>query len=54
MVAKTFAGLFIAMKFAGAAYLLYFAWRMATAPAFVETAPPPARAAGARFWVRCR
>ena len=32
VVAKTFAGVFLAIKFAGAAYLLFLAWRMATAP----------------------
>jgi threonine/homoserine/homoserine lactone efflux protein len=41
VIAKTFAGVFIAIKFAGAAYLLTLAWRMATAPAVVG-APPPA------------
>jgi threonine/homoserine/homoserine lactone efflux protein len=38
VIAKTFAGVFIAIKFAGAAYLLYLAWRMATAPAIVDAA----------------
>ncbi len=42
VIAKTFAGLFIAIKFAGAAYLLYLAWRMATVPAVVGAAPPAA------------
>ncbi len=42
VIAKTFAGVFVAIKFAGAAYLLYLAWRMATAPAAVETAPTEA------------
>jgi threonine/homoserine/homoserine lactone efflux protein len=42
VVARTFAGVFVAIKFAGAAYLLYLAWRMATAPAVVGLAPPPA------------
>jgi threonine/homoserine/homoserine lactone efflux protein len=42
VVAKTFAGVFVAVKFAGAAYLLFLAWRMATAPAVVEAAPPAA------------
>jgi len=42
VIAKTFAGVFVAVKFAGAAYLLYLAWRMATAPAFVDSAPAPA------------
>ena len=41
VVAKTFAGVFIAIKFAGAAYLLYLAWRMATAPTAVGAPPPP-------------
>ena len=39
VIAKTFAGIFVAIKFAGAAYLLVFAWRMATAPAVVGEAP---------------
>jgi threonine/homoserine/homoserine lactone efflux protein len=42
VIAKTFAGLFVAIKFAGVAYLLYLAWRMATAPAVVGEAPTPA------------
>jgi threonine/homoserine/homoserine lactone efflux protein len=46
VVAKAFAGVFIAVKFAGAAYLLYLAWRMATAPAAAEA---PA-AAASRGW----
>ena len=41
VVAKTFAGLFVAIKFAGAAYLLYLAWRMATAPAVAGAPPAP-------------
>ena len=42
VIAKTFAGVFVAIKFAGAAYLLYLAWRMATAPAVVDAAPTAA------------
>ena len=42
VIAKTFAGVFVAIKFAGAAYLLYLAWRMATAPAVLGAAPPAA------------
>jgi threonine/homoserine/homoserine lactone efflux protein len=42
VVAKTFAGVFLAIKFAGAAYLLYLAWRMATAPVAFGGAPPQA------------
>ena len=41
VVAKTFAGVFVAIKLAGAAYLIYLTWRMATAPAAVGAAPPP-------------
>jgi len=42
VVAETFAGVFVAIKFAGAAYLLYLAWKMATAPLALAYAPPPA------------
>ena len=35
-------GVFVAIKFAGAAYLLYLAWRMATAPAVIGAAPTEA------------
>src|ERR1700733_3221440 len=42
VIAKTFAGVFIAIKFAGAVYLLYLAWRMATAPAVIGAAPTEA------------
>jgi threonine/homoserine/homoserine lactone efflux protein len=42
VIAKTFAGVFVAIKFAGAAYLLYLAWRMATAPAAVDATPSAA------------
>jgi threonine/homoserine/homoserine lactone efflux protein len=42
VVAKTFAGVFLAIKFAGAAYLLYLAWKMATAPVALADTPPPA------------
>jgi len=41
VVARTFAAMFVLIKFAGAAYLLYLAWKMATAPAAVGLAPPP-------------
>jgi threonine/homoserine/homoserine lactone efflux protein len=42
VIAKTFVGVFVVIKFAGAGYLLYLAWRMATAPAVVGEAPAPA------------
>jgi threonine/homoserine/homoserine lactone efflux protein len=41
-LANAFAGAFTAIKYAGAAYLLYLAWRTATAPATRGEAPPPA------------
>ena len=41
VVAKAFAGVFVAIKFAGTAYLLYLAWRMATAPAVAGAPPAP-------------
>ena len=50
VIAKTFASVFIAIKFAGAAYLLVLAWRMATAPAVVEPAPTPAIRPPAARW----
>ena len=44
VLANAFAGLFVALKYAGAAYLLYVAWRMATAPVAVgEQAPAASR-----------
>jgi threonine/homoserine/homoserine lactone efflux protein len=45
VIAKTFAGVFVAIKFLGAAYLLYLAWRMATAPAIAGAAAPATEAA---------
>ena len=55
VLAKAFAGLFVALKYAGAAYLLYVAWRMATAPVATRARRrPPPRAAGGRFSARCR
>jgi threonine/homoserine/homoserine lactone efflux protein len=41
-IAKTFAGVFVASKFAGAAYLLYLAWKRATAPVALHVDPAPA------------
>src|ERR1700691_3281247 len=51
VIAKTFAGVFIAIKFAGAAYLLYLAWRMATAPAVIGAAPTEATLGNAKVMV---
>lgn len=42
VVSKTFAAVFVAIKLAGAAYLLYLAWKMATAPAVLADRRPPA------------
>jgi threonine/homoserine/homoserine lactone efflux protein len=46
VIAKTFAALFVAIKLAGVGYLLYLAWRMATAEAVLGAAP----AAASRGW----
>ena len=48
VVAHEFAGVFVALKFAGVAYLLYVAWGMARSSASLGAAAPPARAA--RGW----
>ena len=42
VVAKAFAGVFVAIKLAGAAYLLYLGWKMATAPVARAQSPPAA------------
>jgi threonine/homoserine/homoserine lactone efflux protein len=42
LIAKTFAWLFLVLKYAGAAYLLYLAWRMWNAPIAPVTAATPA------------
>jgi threonine/homoserine/homoserine lactone efflux protein len=43
LLAETFAALFTAIRYAGAAYLLYLAWRLWTAPAVPAADAPPAR-----------
>jgi threonine/homoserine/homoserine lactone efflux protein len=43
LLAETFAALFTAIRYAGAAYLLYLAWRLWTAPAVLAADAPPAR-----------
>jgi threonine/homoserine/homoserine lactone efflux protein len=40
-IAKTFVWLFLLLKYVGAAYLLYLAWRMWTAPVELEPAAAP-------------
>lgn len=42
-LAQTFAVLFIAVRYAGAAYLLYLAWKLWTAPAIASEAGEAAR-----------
>ena len=42
VVAHAFAGVFVVLKFAGAAYLLFIAYRMATAPVALGDAAPVA------------
>jgi threonine/homoserine/homoserine lactone efflux protein len=48
VLAHAFAGVFIALKFAGVAYLLYVAWGMLRASASLDGAPGSAKAA--RGW----
>jgi threonine/homoserine/homoserine lactone efflux protein len=52
VLAHTLSGAFVVIKFAGAAYLLYLAWRMWTAPADTETgeALPQRRGATGLFF----
>ena len=40
-IAKTFGLAFLVLKYAGAAYLAYLAWRMWTAPTHAKDAPAP-------------
>jgi threonine/homoserine/homoserine lactone efflux protein len=42
VLANAFAGLFAALRYLGAAYLLYVAWKMATSPAAMGEAAPAA------------
>lgn len=48
VIATTFEALFLAIKYAGCAYLLYMAWAIWTAP--VNAAEVAAAAAKVRFW----
>jgi threonine/homoserine/homoserine lactone efflux protein len=51
VVAQTFGAVFVALKYLGAAYLLFLAWRMWTAPADpAEDARPAGRRPGQRPW----
>lgn len=50
-IAKTFAFAFMVLKYAGAAYLAYLAWRMWTAPAHALDAPAPKAEHPARLFL---
>jgi len=52
VIAHEFAGLFLVLKFAGAAYLLFVAWGLARAPsAMAPGAAPPSVATGFRAFL---
>lgn len=46
LLAETFAALFAVVRYAGAAYLLFLAWKLWTAPAVPAAEAPPARPDG--------
>lgn len=50
-LAQSFHGLFVAIKYAGAAYLLYLAWRLWTAPPEAPAMPETARGEGFRLFL---
>jgi threonine/homoserine/homoserine lactone efflux protein len=51
VLAKAFAGVFAALKYAGAAYLLFVAWKMATAPVGIPEQPTSAARGGWRAFL---
>ena len=52
LLAEAFAALFTAVRYAGAAYLLYLAWKLWTAPAVpAADAPPPRPEKGWRLFL---
>jgi threonine/homoserine/homoserine lactone efflux protein len=51
VLAAGFATVFVAVRYAGAAYLLYLAWKLWTAPARPPSATPPAPEAGWRLFL---
>ena len=50
VLAHAFAGLFVAIKYVGAAYLLYLGWTMATAPGATGVAAPAASSGWRAFF----
>jgi threonine/homoserine/homoserine lactone efflux protein len=50
-VAQSFHGLFLAIKYAGAAYLLYLAWRLWTAPVAAHALPAEVAARPLRLFL---
>lgn len=50
VLTQGFHGLFVAIKYAGCAYLLYLAWKLWTAPAEAPRQPPSARGEGLRLF----
>ena len=51
MVVALFQPVFVALKYLGAAYLLYLAWRLWTAPVAMEAATRPPRGEGRRLFL---
>ncbi len=51
LLAETFAALFTALRYAGAAYLLFLAWKLWTAPAVVPGAAAAAPEKGGRLFL---
>lgn len=51
LLAETFTALFTAIRYAGAAYLLFLAWRLWTAPAVVPGAQPARPEKGGRLFL---
>jgi threonine/homoserine/homoserine lactone efflux protein len=51
VLASSFATIFVAIRYAGAAYLLYLAWKLWTAPARSQDAPPASADARSRLFL---
>lgn len=50
-LAESFHTAFLVVKYAGAAYLLYLAWKLWTAPAEAAVAPPAAKGEGVKLFL---